>query len=177
MVNQMTATKYRRLPGRGLRREGFISVSRTYGTLWLASDHLLSVDHRLFAENYKRFYFQDIQAMITQKTNRGRVGNIILAILIGLSVLIAVGREGFEAKISWLIVAGIWGLILLINWLRGPTCSCHIITAVQRDTLPSLDRLKKAEKVLPILRRRIREVQGELESTVTEEEGGSPLQG
>jgi hypothetical protein len=176
-LDRIAATKYRRLPGKGLRREGFISVTRTYCTLWLAPDHILNVDNHVFSEDYKRFYFQDIQAMITQKTKRGAVWNIILTILISLTVFTAFGRRSAEAMISWLIVAGILGLILLINWLRGPTCICHIITAVQQDTLPSLDRLKKAEKVLRILRQRIREVQGKLESSLIIGEESSPLQG
>ena len=163
MASQSSQTRYRRLPGRGLRRQGFISISRAYCTLWLGPDHLLSVDNHVFTEDYKRFYFQDIQAIITQKTQRGTVWNIILAILTGLFGFLALTqKEGMEAEIAWLLVAGLWGLILLLNWLRGPTCICHIFTAVQQETLPSLDRLKKAEKALHILRQHIREAQGEV---------------
>ena len=85
--------KYTRLPGKGLRRQGFVAVVRTYCTLWLAKDHILNVDNRVFSEDYKRFYFSDIQAIITQKTNRGKVWNLILMTLIGLFVVIALGSE------------------------------------------------------------------------------------
>lgn len=157
---------YTRLPGKGLRRQGFFStaVIRISCTLWLANDHILNVDNRGFSEDYKRFYFRDIQAIVTQETNRGKVWNIILATLIGLFVLIAFGSEETVAVALWLLVAGILGIILLINWLHGPTCTCHIITAVQQETLPSLDRLKTAEKVIKILKRLIREAQGEFDA-------------
>jgi len=157
-------TKYTRLPGKGLRRQGFFAVVRIYCTLWLAKDHILNIDNRVFSEDYKRFYFRDIQAIITQRTNRGKVWNLILITLIGIFTLIALGREETAAMVSWLIVTGIFGIFLLINWLRGPTCTCHIITAVQQETLPSLDRLKTAEKVIKILKRLIQEAQGELHS-------------
>lgn len=152
---------YKKLPGRGLRREGFITFARTYCTLWLANDHILSIDHRVFSESYRRFYFRDIQAMIIQRTNRGKVWNIILAVLTGLSALIAM-RVGEYATVSWVIISGILGVLLFVNWLRGPTCKCHILTAVQREILPSLGRLKTAEKVTPSLKRLIEKTQGQL---------------
>ena len=33
----------------------------------------------------------------------------------------------------------------------GPLCDCQLITAVSRDKLPSLNRLRTAEKVLRIV--------------------------
>jgi hypothetical protein len=157
---------YTRLPGKGLRRQGFFSTVfiRITCTLWLANDHILNVDNRGFSEDYKRFYFRDIQAIVTQETNRGKVWNLILATFIGLFVLIAFGSEEIVAVILWLVVAGILGIILFINWLWGPTCACHIVTAVQKETLSSLDRLKTAEKVIKILKRLIREAQGEFDA-------------
>jgi hypothetical protein len=156
--------KYRRLPGKGLRKQGFIAVSRISCTLWLANDHILNVDNHVFSEDYKRFYFRDIQAIITQKTNRGKVWNIILSFFGGLFggiALFNVKPGGTEAVVAWLIVAGIFGIFLLINWLRGPTCNCHIITAVQQEQLPSLSRLKTAKKVIRILKPFIQKAQGE----------------
>jgi hypothetical protein len=161
-MSKIPEIKYTRLPGKGLRRQGFLAIVRIYCTLWLAQDHILNVDNRGFAEDYKRFYFRDIQAIIMRRTNRGKVWNLILISLIGLIVLFAFSFGEMVTVLSWLIVAGIFGIILIVNWLRGPTCTCHIITAVQQETLPSLDRLKIAEKVINILKRYIQEAQGEI---------------
>ena len=61
--------------------------------------------------------------------------------------------------------AFIVGLILAIAYLifsvPGPFCSCHLITAVSQDRLPSLKRLRNAEKTLRILQPLIEEAQRE----------------
>lgn len=155
-------TYYCRLPGKGLRREGFISVSRTWCTLWLADDHLLSVDAHLFSEDYKRFYFKDIQAIVLRKTHRRTVWTIILALFLALWLAIAATQNSLVAGGLWLAVAAVFGVMLTINVLRGPTCACHLITAVHKELLPSLNRLNTAEKVLRTLRRQIENAQRDL---------------
>lgn len=156
------ATNYTRLPGKGLRREGFVALTRTWCTLWLANDHVLSVDNHVFSEDYKRFYFRDIQAIVLAKTRRGTVWNILLGTLTAIWLLIMFAQDSMEARIAWLIVAVIFLILLGINILRGPTCACQIITAVHQETLPSLNRIRTAEKALAILRQRIRAAQRDL---------------
>ena len=156
------ATNYTRLPGRGLRREGFVALTRTWCTLWLADDHVLSVDNHVFSEDYKRFYFRDIQALVMRKTRRGAIWNIVISVFIALWLWIMFLQTGNEERIVWLIVVVIFIVLLAINVLRGQTCSCQLITAVHKETLPSLDRIKTAEKVLGILRQRIRQAQRDL---------------
>jgi hypothetical protein len=51
-----TESQYSRLPG----RSGFF-VSHS---LWLSSDHVLSVRRNPFSEAYRRYYFNDIQAIV-----------------------------------------------------------------------------------------------------------------
>jgi len=46
---------YRRLPGNA-------AALASYHRLWLGPDHLLAVRSVGFSEEYKRFYFSDIQA-------------------------------------------------------------------------------------------------------------------
>lgn len=153
---------YTRLPGKGLRREGFVALTRTWCTLWIADDHLLSVDNHLFSEDYKRFYFRDIQAIIMAKTRRGAVWNAILGTMVALWLLIMFRQNSMEGRIAWVVVAAIFLVLLLINVLRGTTCRCQLITAVHQETLPSLNRLTTANKVLDILRQRIRQAQRDL---------------
>ena len=53
---------YQRLPG--TRRTPFRRA-----TLWLGADHILSVNSARFSEEYKRYYFKDIQAIVVRQTS------------------------------------------------------------------------------------------------------------
>jgi hypothetical protein len=64
--------------------------------------------------------------------------------------------------VSLLIIAGLFGLIFLLNLLPGPTCTCHLQTAVHREELPSLRRLRRAQKVIARLQPLIARAQGAL---------------
>ena len=154
--------RYKRLPGRGPRKRGFITAVRSRCSLYLGDDHILAVDNNGFFENYKRFYFSDIQAFITQKTRRGAVWNIVLAVMIACTLVGALLPNDESLRIVFWILCGIFLLTLVINFLRGPTCTCHIVTAVQVEKLPSLNRLQVTRKVIITLRRSIEKVQGKL---------------
>jgi hypothetical protein len=54
--------EYRRLAGR--RNLGW-----TRNTLWIGPDHLLKITVRSYEEQYKRFYFKDIQALSVLRTD------------------------------------------------------------------------------------------------------------
>lgn len=151
--------EYRRLPGRGRKRGGFLTVARIRARLWAGQDHLLCVYNSGYAEDYKRFYYRDIQAMLTRKTGRGVVWSVVLALV---SILFAAlsstaGKDG--AVVFWSI-AGFFLVLLLINILRGPTCITHLQTAVSREELPSLNRLRTSKKVMERLRPLIEAAQG-----------------
>jgi hypothetical protein len=146
---------YKRLPG---KKKGFLIG---HHTLWQGSDHLLQIYSRLGAEDYKRYYFDDIQAIITRKTGSGRIQNIVLAALTGLFCLFAFTSGGGLSIFHAAIAAAIL-LILLINVLRGPTCETVLLTAVQTEKLYSLHRLKKTEPVMNRLRSIIERRQGRI---------------
>src|SRR5688572_16565337 len=42
-----------------------------YSRLWLADDHVLLVTTSGYSEEYRRFFFSDIQALIIRKTRAG----------------------------------------------------------------------------------------------------------
>ena len=145
----MTPT-YRRLPGakrRPLRK----------ATLWLASDHILAVDSHRFTEEYKRYYFKDIQAIMVTQMSAATSQAIDLVAIIVL---------GFLALVAWRIesrgTAIVTGLVLvgyLIHKSLGPQCVCHVITAVSSDKLPSLNRVRIAAKALRIVQPLVEEAQ------------------
>lgn len=127
--------------------------------LWLGSDHLLSVDFDGYNEYYKRFRYEDIQSIIVRKTNDAKLANrAAIFALIACIVLGAVSTE-LAWKVFFAILMAGAGLILVVNMIRGPTCSVWLKTAVQNEELVSLKRLRDAEAALGILRQRIQAAQ------------------
>ncbi|GEM_PF-1628915 len=143
-------------------------------------DHLLHVELRGVHEIQKRFYFSEIRAMSVQRTRTGAVLHILFgssaAILgIGLATVLLTDSPVL-ARLTQLIVgllvvlAGIW----LIHFLRGPTCSFHLITAVQNERIPALWRLSVTTKALERLAPRIQSAQSQLDPAVTAPSEGAP---
>jgi len=128
----------------------------------MGDDHILAVENNGFSEDYKRFYFSDIQGIITRKTRRGAVWSIVLACLIASSLAGALFLEREPLRIFFWAFSGVFFAFFLINILRGPTCICHILTAVQEEQLPSLNRLRVARRVIGALRVVIEKTQGVL---------------
>ena len=147
---------YRRLPG---KKKSFLLG---YHTLWQGSDHLLQIYSRFGIEDYRRFYFNDIQAIITRKTAAGKIENSVLGALFGLFVLLCVISGGDVWPVVYAIIAGMLALILLINFLKGPTCETYLMTAVQTEKLHSLHRIKTTQAVMNRLRSLIEQRQGQI---------------
>jgi hypothetical protein len=146
---------YRRLPGR-------VASVAHHHRLWLGPDHLLWVRATGFSEEYKRFYFRDIHAFVIRKTSRRGILTAmftLVAMVFGLFALLITDPywRGF-----WAVLAGLGLLLAAVNWLAGPTCVCHVRTAVQTEQLPTLRRLRITRRVLAPLKQRIEEAQGPL---------------
>lgn len=146
--------EYKRLPGKKRRFLG-------YNTIWLGPGHILSVHSTGYSEDYKRFYYGDIQAFITRKTARAKIISALSILGAGLFILLAVQTRG-KGGMFLGILGCLFLIILLVNLLRGPTCTCHIQTPVQTEKLPSLHRFITARKVISILRPLIERAQGRL---------------
>ena len=163
----MSEKEYARLTRSAVYSSGRLVVAlSSRQSLWLAQDHLLSIRSNRFIEEYKRFYFRDIQALTIRKTRRRQLWNIVLCLL----MLICVGlfmsqmtQSGFSRDLwPWFVLLALVGVPLLINNLRGPSCTCYIRTAVQVEELPSLNRLRKVHKIVQRIRPLITAAQGEL---------------
>ncbi len=132
-------------------------------TLWQGMDHLLHIYARFGVEDYKRYYFSDIQAIVTRKTAVGFVQNLVLGLFLCLFLWLAITfGEGWSVFFG--IIAALMLISLVINVLRGPTCETHLMTAVQTEKLHSLHRLKNTSKIMNRLRPLIEQVQGSLSS-------------
>jgi len=171
------AQRYQRLPGTGYRQlvPGWALVLLFFiigifvlllrgrrVQLWLGEDHLLVVDWDGYREYYKRISFRDIQSVVICRTGQALATNLILG-LATAGFLILGFTVGDEVGMTILLVlAGIFGLVLVGNLLQGPTCKCQLRTAVQTEDLHSLTRLRTALKALAQLRPLIVAAQGEL---------------
>jgi len=172
---RVTRAGYKRLPGWGPRRTGLFSGVGTRCRLYLGRDHILAVDSHWLSEDYKRFYFSDIQAIVTRKTKRW-IGEAVVVVLVaacmtGFSLLL-LGRSrpmgGFWMGLSLMLV-----LYLIYHLLRGPTCACHVVTAIQEDLLPTVNRLRISRKVVPLLKSAVEQAQGTLNA---EEMAAAPIE-
>ena len=147
---------YQRLPG---KKKGFITGQHT---LWRSKDHLLQIYARWGAEDYKRYYFNDIQAIMTRKTEVGKVINFVMGALAGLFGLFAATSASAWVPFNT-IIAAVMLIILIINAIKGPTCESHLLTAVQTEKLYSLNRLHTAIAVMNQLKPLIERYQGSLQ--------------
>lgn len=142
-------------PYRKLKGTSLFESNRLYA----GQDHLLSIRNHFFTEEYLRFYYRDIQAILTRKTIAGKVINICLLIALILFLvpvfLLSGGRVVF-----FVLIASIIFIFLIINLIKGPTAICHVQTLVQTARLNSVNRMRVAEKIISQLKTLIEESQG-----------------
>ncbi|HLK67829.1 MAG TPA: hypothetical protein VKU19_30565 [Bryobacteraceae bacterium] len=148
--------QYRKLPG---HRRGILRGA----SLWLGSDHFLSVKSLRFREEYKRFYLRDVQAIVVAQVPRFHIStrSIVIACL-----WVAVFLSTRTLR-PW-VVPAMWSaaVCLVFAWAYISTkssCRCRIFTAVSSEELPSVYRTWTAKKFLEELEPRIQAVQGVLE--------------
>ena len=158
----MSTDHYQKLPGRGATWTG---PSR----LWQGGDHVLLVLTRGYVENYRRFFFNDIQAVIVRRTHTGKIWNALWALTTAFFMFIALQLDGGAAWTLWGLSAP-FAIALLLNLLLGPTCACHLRTAVQTERLPALSRVRAARQFLARIEPLIQAAQGELTPSQIEAE-------
>ena len=141
------------------------SFRSPFSNLWLGPDHIMSVRSNSYMETYKRFYFRDIQAVVIRTTSARTIWNIVMVLpligcLTGLMASLTSNRQNEVAILIWLILSAMLLLVVLINNIRGTSCACYLRTAVQIERLPSLNRVRKARRVLNRIRPLMAAVQG-----------------
>lgn len=182
--NGTTPQAYVALPGRTRPRFGLFSHQRW--RLWLGADHVLHVRTEVYRENYKRFELRDIQGLALRKTRSGAVLNAFLATIAAVFGIAAVLTSvylpsGVPAELRAVFFFACGGcaassiLGLLLNTAFGPTCVCHLVTAVQVEPLPSLGRVRSAQKAFGILRSHIESAQGGLDPAADPEAASAAL--
>jgi hypothetical protein len=148
--------RYRQLPG---HRRGILRGA----SVWIAGDHLLSLCSYRVSEEYKRFQFRDVQAIIVAQCPRFQISTrSVLIALIWLSAF-GLGSRWFPpwyAAAMWMAAGALVCAWLYISFAQS--CRCRILTAVSSDELPSVYRTWTARRFLAQVEPRIAEVQGHL---------------
>lgn len=152
------ANGYKKIAGGA--RPGRLAVTTL--SLWQGSDHLLQIERDGYAENYRRFHFADIEIFTVRMDNRRRNIAIAFGIVVAAMVLLAVLLNSGGGSIFFLCCAGFFMIPFIYNLVRGPTCVVHVTTAVQREELQSVRRLKGALKLLQAIREHAAQSQGVL---------------
>jgi hypothetical protein len=150
----MAEREYKRLTRSRPRSQFSIAVTSRV-SLWEGKDHLLLIDTNGYTENYRRFYFRDIQTISVSQTNGRAVWNGIWGALTGVTAALWLPHfAGLRtAPQLWEVLAAsgtllFFALPLLINNLLGSTCVCLIQTAVQHEELAPLRRARAANRII-----------------------------
>src|SRR5258708_3448740 len=146
---------YRRLTGRSRTLVG-------YSQLWMGPDHILLVKSTRLSEDYQRFAFSDIQSIaVTQRGDR-TVFQVIAGLTMLAWTLAALAVSSIFGK--WFFaVTGLLGCAwVIMDIVGGPRCRCYLRTAVSRELLAPVCRMRYAESLLAEIQTAIEAVQGSL---------------
>jgi hypothetical protein len=157
---------YRRLARpRRPRRRGFLTYLATRSSLWLGQDHLLNIDSTGYSEDFRRFFFRDIQSITIRTTQRRSFWNLGLGILLALCLaeLTFGSSAAFDPwGIFILALSAFFAVLVIVNNALGQTCTVLIQTAVQVEEIPSLSRVPRAQRILGLIQPLIATSQGRL---------------
>lgn len=151
---------YSKLPGITYRNLGRY-------TLWKGADHLLLMFSNGMSEDYKRYYYKDILGMVITKTRKAA---ITAWVILGLFLLTGwytweFGTNGNPVASGFIgSMAFVFLSYLLMLLIRGPSCECRIITAVQNEKLPAVTLLRQGKKLMKVLKPIILEAQGTMDN-------------
>ncbi len=131
-----------------------------YYSIWQGADHLITAETTMASEEYRRFYYGDIQAIVIRKTAWHHVFSLLSGLPAVLFMILGLWGDGLAY--AWLALAVWTGAMLGINLWRGPTCVCHVRTAVQNERVRALVRLRRVHRVLDQITPLIAQAQGHL---------------
>lgn len=142
-------------------------------SLWAGEDHLLYVRGRgfliPFSEQYLRFRYQDIQALVLVGTS----GRMLSAVLYAAGLLLSGGicalimglggTGGIGPLLATLLLPFPLAMVFLFLLVRtvalGQRCVCEVQTSVKREKFRMLTRLPQARRVMVEVDERIQQAQ------------------
>ncbi len=149
----MTQPVYRKLTSRRRKLSG-------YSQLWMGDDHLLLVRSARVVENYQRFAFKDILAIVISDGPdlTALAAFLIVAALGWASIALAVSStfgRGFFIVTGFTVLA-----LAIVDIARGPRCRCVLHTAVSKEVLSPVSRRARTWEFLSQVLPAIEAVQG-----------------
>src|SRR5436305_8301467 len=140
------------------RWQGLINGS----SLWLGSDHVLSVRSMRYLEEYRRYYYRDIQALMVGEGPRlwfpgwlwFAFAGLALASLLFIVTRNAIFAQGFEAALF-----ALGCLVLYQSIAHG--CYCYVVTAVATEELTGVRTKSAARNATAAIQTRIARATGE----------------
>jgi hypothetical protein len=159
---------YRKLPG---ARHGIISGA----SLWLGIDHILHVKNTRFAEDYRRYYFSDIQAIYLQRTARfAPPPLVVIAVILGLLAILvlSITRHGLAVELGWIFLLFLSAYAAWLCMFRS--CICSIQTALGTDRLSCLHRVTAARAAVDRISDHVLTAQGGVQEDVPEQVEATP---
>ena len=131
--------------------------------LWIAHDHLLMSVSSGFGEEYRRYMFNDIQAIVVTELESRMAQQAVMGILsLAAFVLAVVIPQSVWAKVLWAIPASGLVTAVIVDIARGRSCRCVLQTAVSEHVLEPVTRMRTANAVLATLNPVIQSTQGQL---------------
>jgi hypothetical protein len=152
----MPKSMYTRLTGRRRSIAGF-------SQLWLAPDHILLVTSTRFTENYQRFALADIQSIVATEIPEQPWFQILVAAAILSGTVWFFTASMLFTKILSAAIALLSLAVMIRNIAAGARCRCELITAITRQHLAPVSRIRSARKFLATIRPLIESVQGSLD--------------
>ena len=160
-------------------KRNFLGARETW---MLGEDHLLLVKNNGYTENYRRFFFSDIQWIKTAPVRFSLVVMFLLTtvfcILLGMTIYFYFQEDSAEAAV-FEITTGVWLVIFLLNYFIGRAGTVTIKTFSEKEIL-KVGTFRKALKLVRKLKPGILRVQGvaaesEILAKLTErEDAGTP---
>jgi hypothetical protein len=130
------------------QRGSIVSVNQ----FWAGDDHLLLVSSSFGVENYRRFYYHDIEAFIIRPTSARRnwtIANVIgLAIFGGLTLYFfrrIPGETGFVFFYGFFALMFLIGLIWQL--VMGPTCRTFLQMRTGLERIAMANRIRSSLKL------------------------------
>ncbi len=140
------------------KRRGFLGG---VNNLMVCPDHLLCIKSHGYSEDYKRFFFDDINWIKLVPVKLSLLIDVILGSGALVTFVLAATVSKDSSIFAW-ILAGVAFLVvvyIIINHLLGPSAKMIIQTYNQQDELV-FKRYKKAAKVLKVFKAYVNDAQG-----------------
>ena len=157
---------YIKLPGSGYERGSRIKVAGRPTRSYLGPDHLLVVDYPAPGqESYRRVPYRDVESLTIARRSGFGVRITIVTLVVLLSAIGTFQANLFVTVMSWVLVVP-FGIILILELIKGPLSRTLIRTRVQEVELASCGRWRSGNQALALIEERILSAQQDPASAV-----------